>query len=733
MLSPDPPQFAHPADHYGGEPLEIDTIGNALVVKEGDAFLFTDESGEIRPEARAGFGLYHDDTRYLSEYRLTLMRQEPVFLLSTAETGYSSEQVMTNRRARPSDGAATAPETLHVRRTRTIEGGLAERLEVWNHGPEPLLVDIELRFAADFADLFEVRGIANPPRGVTNPPAVTADGVRYAYRSLDGRALSTEVRFSEPPASIDAGTARYQFELRSQAKHEIEIHFAINQQQPRSAVEAIERNHRSYSDWRRQPARVIVDHRLFQEALDRSFDDIRMLQRPYEGDTMLAAGVPWFDAPFGRDSIIASLQMLPYRPEIARGTLRLLARHQGRKVDPEREEQPGKILHELRGGELARTGHIPFGRYYGSIDSTPLFIALFAEYMAWTDDRPFIEEMMPHIDAALRWIDEHGDVDGDGYIEYARSTEYGLANQGWKDSGDSIIDERGATLSAPIALAEPQAYVYAAYRGLARVLNTIPMPERARELVARSERLRAAFRRDYYLPEHKFIALALDGEKRPSAAIASNAGHALWAGIVSAEEAKAVADRLLSPDIFSGWGIRTLSTTSPRYNPMGYHVGTVWPHDNSIAGMGFKRYGHDEHLERLILAQLDVARASPYYRLPELFCGHERADHSPPVPYPVACRPQAWAAGALPYYLQAMLGLVPDAANGRLFLVRPSMPAMLNSVLIEDLRVGGGSLHLLVERHYDRINVRAIGATGIDIEVVSEWPDLVPHFGPEPA
>ncbi|HWO94143.1 MAG TPA: glycogen debranching N-terminal domain-containing protein [Dehalococcoidia bacterium] len=724
VMHPVPPERSEAAPpHRGGEPLDIDTIGDALVAKEGDVFLFTDESGEIRPDDRAGFGLYRGNTRYLSEYRLLLQGQAAIALLSTAANSFESEQVMTNRRLRGKRGRIAAPQTLQVRRRRVVDGGLLERLELSNYGVEPLSIELTLRIAADFADIFEVRGLEGVQRGRRQDTIVNRASVLFRYESLDGLSLSTELAFDPPPAEVTADHVRYVLELSPHVTHVIEVAVRVDRRATPGLDYASARLHDEYREWRRRPARITVEgNETFAAAIGRAFDDLRMLTRQTDGYALLGAGTPWYDDLFGRDSVVASLQVLPYRPEIARNTLRLLAKYQGQEVVPEREEQPGKILHELRGGELARTGQVPFGRYYGSIDSTPLFLILYSEYLLWTGDDELAQELAPNVESALAWVDRYGDPDGDGYLEYQSSAEGGLVNQGWKDSHDGIIDENGAILDAPIALVEVQAYVYAALNGLARVAGKWSSRERRDVLMERAATLQRRFTRDFWLGRERFLALALDGAKRPSRAIASNAGHALWGGILQQAPGDVVARRLFSPELFSGWGIRTLATSSPRYNPMGYHLGTVWPHDNSLIGMGLKRYGHDHLLIQLTSALFDAAQGFPYVRLPELFCGNERAEHSPPVPYPVACRPQAWGAGTIPYFVQALLGLVPDASERTLFLVRPTLPPWLTSLMIEDIHVGEGSGNLLIQRRFDRTEVKVIGADNLNVEVVSEWP-----------
>ncbi len=387
-----------------------------------------------------------------------------------------------------------------------------------------------------------------------------------------------------------------------------------------------------------------------------------------------------------------------------------------------RDEEPGKVLHEIRRGETARTGELPFGQYYGSIDSTPLFLLLAAEYWSWTADSRLIRELLPAIRTGLDWARDFGDVDGDGFLEYQRRSDRGLLNQGWKDSGDAIVGAGGEIATQPIALVEVQGYLYAAKRGLARVMAALRDNELAARLDAEAAALRQRINRDFWM-EEGFYALALDGEKHQVASRTSNPGHLLYAGVPNPSRASQVVDGLLRNDLFSGWGIRTLSSESPRFNPFGYHVGSVWPHDNSIAAMGFKKYGKENELAELATALFDAARSFDYYRLPELFCGTPRTAHHAPVPYPVACRPQAWAAGSVPLLLQAVLGLRPEAAYNQLLVVRPQLPYWLDVVQVRNLKIGAGSVDLLYEQRNRRTQVVVLNATaGIRVTVAPRWP-----------
>jgi glycogen debranching enzyme len=485
---------------------------------------------------------------------------------------------------------------------------------------------------------------------------------------------------------------------------------------PNVDVAQAEAMHRA---WRQSSAAIRTPHLLADRALARAMSDLRLLLNtgPDEGERYPAAGVPWFACLFGRDALITSMQLLAVRPQLAQQTLEVLARRQATEVDDWRDAQPGKILHELRTGEMARSGEIPHSPYYGTVDATPLWLMLLDEYHRWTADDELVERLWPNALACLRWIDEFGDADGDGFVEYQRHSRRGLQNQGWKDSSDSIRHQDGRLSTSSTALVEVQAYVYAARVGVARLARRrgeLPLAEREEQ---RAEQLRSRFEEAFWLEDAGTYALALDGDKRPVDGIASNAGHALWCGIASPARAASVARVLTGPGMWSGWGIRTLSSTAVGFNPIGYHLGTVWPHDNGICAAGFARYGLHEEAQKVAGAMLEVTAHFRDARLPELFCGFDRAASPMPVPYPVACSPQAWAAGSLFHLVTTALGMRPEAAEHRLELVSPSLPAWLAELHIDNLRVGDAIADLSFTSDDGSVPVRVRRRTG-DLDVV---------------
>ncbi|MGH7258959.1 MAG: amylo-alpha-1,6-glucosidase, partial [Nitrospiraceae bacterium] len=457
----------------------------------------------------------------------------------------------------------------------------------------------------------------------------------------------------------------------------------------------------SSDEWLSREAVIESDSLLLNRVVRRSLLDLHVLESSLKGDRFFAAGVPWFVTLFGRDSLITALQTLAYDPDIARDTLQLLARYQGQRVDHWRDEEPGKILHELRVGELARLHEIPHTPYYGTIDATPLFLVLVSRHADWTGDLELFKELRPNIEQALEWIDQYGDGDGDGYLEYDSTTKHGLINQGWKDSGDAIVTAEGTLAQPPISLVEVQGYVYMAKHSIAELYDRTGEKERAADLRRQADELRRQFNRDFWLEDKGFFALALEADDRPCAVISSNPGQALWTGIVDTDKAGKVVDRLLEPDLYNGWGIRTLSHHERRYNPIGYHLGTVWPHDNALIAAGCRRYGFGAAAKRIFLGLLEAAMGFDHYRLPEVFAGFPREEYGVPVHYPVACHPQAWAAGSIPYLLETMLGLQPHAFEQRLDIVNPDLPPLISWLEMRRLKVGQSVVDLRFERKAD--------------------------------
>jgi glycogen debranching enzyme len=712
------------------EPMSIQDIRDALVIRERDLFLLTDIGGQVPRGNTSGYGLYYQDTRYLSGYEFSFSLAKPMVLLSTAELGYSSEHVLTNPTLIDLDGQRVPSGTIEVHRVRVLEDVMEETVRVTNYNSKAVSLELVFRFAADFADIFEVRGYEPEFRGELDPPLWRHAALTMGYKGRDGRRRETLVLLEPTPLSVqtDAEVGYVTYRVSLQPQEGTAIRLVVTVDGRLEAAQGVERYglvKEEYNAWLSHTTEISTDNEFFNIVLQRSLSDLRMLWNHQErGAGYPAAGTPWYDTLFGRDSAIAGMQTLAVKPEIARDCLVSLSRWQGKKFDSWRDEEPGKILHELRQGELTQTGELPFSPYFGSVDSTPLFLWLAGEYFAWTGDLGLLSQLETNLRAGLHWMTKYGGLADGGYLQYERRSTRGLVNQGWKDSGDAICHADG-TLSRPaIALVEVQAYAYAAYRSLSRVFMALGDDKLASKLEQDAAALARRVNRDFWL-EEGFYAIALDGSRQAAASISSNAGQALWGGIASRARAGKVVKRLMEDDMFSGWGIRTLSATSKRYNPLGYHMGTVWPHDNSLIAMGFKRYGFEDELNEVATALFDAARAFPYYRLPELFGGDERSVHQAPVPYPVACRPQAWAAGSIPMMTQAILGLCPDAPARKLTIVRPHLPYWLESVRVNALRVGSAEVDLRYRRRAGETRVEVTDIRGdLRVEKRRSWPEL---------
>lgn len=709
-----------------GEARVIEDIRDALVIRENRLFLLTDTDGSIPLNNDSGFGLYHNDTRYLSVWDLSLIGVEPICLLSTAEMGFGEEQVMTNPELINERGETLASGSLQIRRHRVLDQVFMESVRLTNFALVPLALTLQYQFDADFRDIFELRGIGRKKRGQVLRPRLHPAAVTFAYRGLDDVVRQMSVHFRRKPDLLQHRRALFHLNIEPGTAEEISVAIAVDRPAgpgTGSARQSMLSLGESHSRWKESNTQVLTSNELFNAALDRSVTDLRMLWTDRGPDlSYVSAGVPWYDTLFGRDSALAAMMSLAVRPQMARDVLRCLTRFQGKVIDPRREEEPGKIAHEVRQSEMANTGEVVFGRYYGSVDSTPLFVLLAAEYYRWTADLELMEELQSSINAALVWMERFGDLDGDGYLEYAKKAARGLDNQGWKDSGDGIIDEEGSALRAPIALVEVQGYMYAAKQRIADVYEGLGDAARGQELREEAAVLRRRINADFWMPEG-YYALALDADKRPAKVVTSNAGQLLWSGAATLARARRQIERLMGNDMFSGWGIRTTSSRARRYNPMGYHLGTIWPHDNALIMAGFKRYGAEAELNDIATAIGDAAFAFPYFRLPELFSGSPRSAHHAPVPYPVACRPQAWAAAALPLILQAILGLRPNAPADELFIVRPRLPFWLEFVRLSGLRVGQSEVDLLYRRRGDRTRVQVLSVRGpLKVLRATVWP-----------
>jgi glycogen debranching enzyme len=698
-------------------------LTQTVVLKEGNAFLLSTPEGDV-PLARGHpLGLYRDDCRFLSGHELRAGGAPPRLLVTSAVSGAEVVHELTNPALELPGGRRLELQTLQIRVDRALvdDATLHERVHIHLYGRDVVALDVEVALAADFRPMLALRGLADVPVPDVAVEPIGA-GVRFSAQGADGVRRATTVTADPPPAAVEGGTLRFRLALAPGHARDVLLTYDLHAapepppaaRAPRTAASARRRAARAS-----EGVRVRADDELFNRVLDRSLDDLRMLRSTIDGQAYYAAGVPWYATLFGRDSLITALQALAFDPGVAEQTLRLLATRIGRAEDPVREEEPGKVLHELRLGEAAVLD-APLARYYGTVDATPLFLCLLAEHASWSGDLELFREVRPAVDGALHWIDCVGDHDGDGLLDYAASSPDGLRNQGWKDSADGVVDGRDAPLEPPVALVEAQGYVVRAKRRLAALFERDGDPARAAALRDEAAEMLARLDR-FWLEDRRCYAMALDGGGDPSPAMASNQGHLLWAGAVPGDRAGHVRDALMGEAMFSGWGIRTLGRAEAGFNPVGYHLGSVWPHDTAMAAVGLRRYGYDADFTRLAEALLEAASHAPDHRLPELFAGFARTAFEAPVPYPVACRPQAWAAGAIPWLLVAGLGLRADGPGRRLVVRRPSLPHWLGRVEVEGLRIAGARVDLRFERAGARGQVALTDARiDGDLDVVLE-------------
>lgn len=673
-----------------------------FALKQGDCFAVADAYGDIRG---AGDGFFRDDTRVLSEFRLTIGgRQMSLLGASLSQDNVLFTSNLTNLPIQSVGGRDIPQGAIHIERVRLLwQDRLFERITLSNYSQESSAIRVSLHFAADFRDMFEVRGSTRLKRGIAHAAETSPTSVVLRYDGLDQLVRLSAISFSQAPDNLTASRADFLVAVtkRSSEVLYIEVGPEVAETPDRDRFRAAAARARfGMRAKRRHGATVHSSGRVFNDWIERARADVALLTTELATGPYPYAGIPWFSTAFGRDGVISALQMLWLNPGLARGVLAFLAQHQATETSPFSDSQPGKIMHETRKGEMAALRELPFGRYYGGVDTTPLYIHLACAYADRTGDMAFVDSLWPSLCAAAEWTEETSRATG--FVTYQRGAETGLANQGWKDSFDSVFHADGRMPKGPIALVEVQGYVFAAFRGLAALARRRGEDDKADHWEERAETMRAAVERHFWMDDLNFYALAIDGAGELCKVRTSNAGHLLYVGLPEPERAQMVADQLLSASFHSGWGVRTLADDAIFFNPMSYHNGSIWPHDTAMCGAGLARYGVRDSVVRLMSGTFESA-VHFNMRLPELFCGFTRSPGEAPIAYPVACLPQAWSAGSAFMLMQACLGLEIDGWKREIRVTRPRLPIGIDTLTLRHLGVGSTVVDLTFQRVGDRV------------------------------
>ncbi len=691
------------------------------ILKHGDTFAVFDSHGDMGALAGGPDGLFDHDTRHLSRLELLINGMQPLLLgSSVADDNLTLTAHLTNPDIFYDGHIALRRNSLYIVRTAYLWKGTAnQRIALGNHSHAPIDFTFVLTFGADFADLFEVRGETRERRGHLQEVVRSEGDVAFAYTGLDGTERRTNIGFEPSPNQLLASAATYHIKLKAGEIRCVFMSAECLSAQPAERVgflKGLVAAKRDRSLVSQYAGSMETSNVVLNEALCRAMADLRMLITQTAEGLYPYAGIPWYSTTFGRDGLLTALQMLWCDPLIARGVLRRLAAYQATTRDAIGDAEPGKILHEMRSGEMAALKEVPFGLYYGAVDSTPLFVILVGHYVERTDDEVMLRELWPAVEKALDWMDASGDPDGDGFLEYngkaGQGLGHGLRNQGWKDSFDAVFHADGELAQGPIALCEVQGYAYAARRSAAQCARRLGQHDAATRLDRAADNLAAQFEEAFWCEDIGLYAIALDGAKRPCRVRSSNAGHLLWTGIASPDRARRVADAMISSDFFSGWGIRSIAKGEPRYNPMSYHNGSIWPHDNSFIALGLSRYGFQEHVEKIFEAMLAAASYMELRRLPELFCGSRRRSGAGPTLYPVACSPQAWASGALFLMIQAALGIEFDPPARAIRFHNPRLPPSFDRIVLRQLRLDDAIVDVELVRSGPYVSMRVLRNTG---------------------
>jgi glycogen debranching enzyme len=698
------------------------------VLKHNDTFALFDRFGDIQSTGLGEEGIYHDDTSFLSQQELLIEGVRPMFLNSTVkdDNGLFIIELM-NPDLHPEGQNPILKGLLHIFRAKLLwNDACYEHVRVVNYGLDPVEAMLSIEFGADYKDIFEVRGYHRVRRGEYLPPQASERELVLSYRGLDQIVRKTRITYEPAPQKMTGGRAEFGLSLPPKGDAHIYVTVGCELEEKTSKFQpgysdyfgAFTQVNKTIGHKLSNRCKIVSSNPLFNSWIDRSTSDLVMLTTDLPQGPYPYAGVPWYSTTFGRDGILTAWEYLWIDPNLAKGVLTFLADNQAATLDPERDAEPGKILHEARKSELALLNEIPFRHYYGTVDATPLFIGLAGAYYERTGDLAFIRGIWSNIRSALNWIDNYGDSDKDGFVEYARHTESGLAQQGWKDSHDSVFHRDGRLAEAPIALCEVQGYVYEAKLQAARLARLLGEQTMAEELEDAAFHLKRRFNEAFWCEEIGTYAIALDGKKDQCKVRSSNAGHTLWSGIATDDRAKRVADQMLHEDFFCGWGIRTIPAGEVRYNPMAYHNGSVWPHDNAIIADGMARYGLTSRAMEVFGGLREACLFFDQHRMPELFCGFEKRPDEGPTLYPVACSPQAWAAASVFYLLQACLGLCFEPTRPEIRFRHPQLPSFLDTVEIRNLTVGNTRMDLVLQRYPNNVGINVMRKEGASEVVV---------------
>jgi len=695
------------------------------VLKSEETFGFFDAYGDIQQIGLGEQGLYHAGTRYLSTLEFTINGKRPLLLNSSiAKDNLLLAVDFTTPDLYENNAVQVKMGTVHVFRSKILTEKIChEHFRIVNYGLSEVELTLGFAFAADYYDIFEVRGTTRKERGRLQAPTATDSAIRLGYRGLDQVERATLIDLSPPPNTIDRATATYHFILPVHAEKELFLTISCQyDSHPVPALDynqGLEKNRRTVLNLQEKTTEISTSHEQMNEWISRSVTDLRMLTTTTRFGRYPYAGVPWFSTPFGRDGIITALQCLWVDPRLARGVLAFLSDRQAEEINDEQDAEPGKILHETRTGEMAALDEIPFRNYYGSVDSTPLYIVLAGAYFERTGDAYFIRQIWSNIVKALNWLDIYGDKDGDGFVEYAHKSSRGIVQQGWKDSNNSVFHAGGQIPDGPIALCEVQGYTYQAKVAGAKLAGLVGNTALAERLTTQADELKRKFNEVFWCEDLESYALALDGNKSLCRVRSSNVGHLLFSGIATDEYAAKAAQTLMNADSYSGWGIRTIPCNESRYNPMSYHNGSIWPHDNSLIAMGFARYFLKDQAIRIFNGLFNAAVMFDLHRLPELFCGFPKLPGQAPTAYPVACSPQAWASGTVFYLLQACLGLTFSSSKPQVQFHHPQLPEYIDYIRISNMQVGDGLLDLSLRRHTHDVGINVIRKQGnVEIAVI---------------